>query len=892
MEIIKKPFWMDDLFDVLYYSENLKYFFEKYQIVDHSSFPMAYVKDLYKSNKFLAIDIIHELSLRGFEFITNFSNSLIPDVNISKDCDVIRVDKKTKNHIYKNYKKINFEKYGYGNLTQRFKIENDHFFNNIPLEGFKYINNNGKLALLLEDIISQKNYSIVHNSENIQKISPVIIKNIKLKIKKVIKEKIIETAESKFIKNNQLETLQNISTAKYFKKGITTNKFINLLESQYDIVKMKDLINYKMIDDVLNNLDNILTDRKWNIINWIQQYHRRISYKGDFILLSEIYKNPEFKLFIDECHKEDIFDLRDLSSMKLGELLKKHNHIKKQVLSIFYKSYEKYNLNVLDFNKASIPFYDIFYKRILNNTSFSDLGKECGFSKQRMSQLEQQFLKKFSYYFLVVEDYLINIISEGKESINIVFGSEKLKEIYKNDKHIDIIFTHFIQKGLTEKIKYFDDINKFIINGDIEKTKSNLKKLVKESFDEDIIDINEENFEELLWAYDLSYLVADDLGIFLQNNNWTRYGNCFLKGLFTRDKILKVVMPYFKDGILLDKDGLEEIRQQILKKFGVKVLDISDRSLNAFVGEHFVLCDRNKFIDYKNIQIDKVLLKQIQDYVDRVHAISVSVGMEELYEKFKKKLKKESNIINHFMLYGVFKYNFPDEYYYKKAIRRKESKGKRMTKIFEEYILNHKWIKVHQSQIKHDLNMKTFMISNYVSWNKNIFSWDDYKYFIHIDNVLSDIPDIKSFTDKLRELIGISMIKNQKFLPELDDYTNSNLVFNLDKEYFISRSIPNHFSLFSIMNYLLNEEYGFYRPHISKDKKNKKKHTFKYIIKCFANRDVKYFTYADFEKFSEKLIGRQYSSKNNIINLFNDIRDQIYKIEDDKYCSKNKFRSK
>ena len=84
----------------------------------------------------------------------------------------------------------------------------------------------------------------------------------------------------------------------------------------------------------------------------------------------------------------------------------------------------------------------------------------------------------------------------------------------------------------------------------------------------------------------------------------------------------------------------------------------------------------------------------------------------------------------------------------------------------------------------------------------------------------------------------------------------------------------------------------FVRPHISKDKKNKKKHTFKYIIKCFANRDVKYFTYADFEKFSEKLIGRQYSSKNNIINLFNDIRDQIYKIEDDKYCSKNKFYSK
>ncbi len=196
--------------------------------------------------------------------------------------------------------------------------------------------------------------------------------------------------------------------------------------------------------------------------------------------------------------------------------------------------------------------------------------------------------------------------------------------------------------------------------------------------------------------------------------------------------------------------------------------------------------------------------------------------------------------------------------------------------------------RARRSQIKHDLNMKTFMISNYVSWNKNIISWDDYKYFIHIDNVLNDIPDINSFTNRLRDLIEVSIEKNKKFLPELDAYTNSNLVFNLDKEYFISRSIPNHFSLFALMNYFLNEEYSFYRPHISKDKNNKKKHTFKYIIKCFVNRDVKCFTYADFEKFSEKLIGKQYGSKNNIINLFSDVREFIYKIDEDKYCSKNK----
>lgn len=112
----------------------LRSFFEGLSL-EQKKIDLYHLRDLYIKNRQTYNSIVDEMALRGFKFSTSKPNNVLPKYNIQNAN--IRVKK---NMPGKNYKNIDFERLGISNFTTRFSVKDDLFFNNIPIEGFLYLN--------------------------------------------------------------------------------------------------------------------------------------------------------------------------------------------------------------------------------------------------------------------------------------------------------------------------------------------------------------------------------------------------------------------------------------------------------------------------------------------------------------------------------------------------------------------------------------------------------------------------------------------------------------------------------------------------------------------------------------------------------------------------------
>ena len=160
-EIIMKdyiliPNYIDIVKDI--YSQNLEDFFQEVEIIDRK-IPLDYIRKLYIQNKVLFFKIIDELSLRGFQFFSEKTNNILPTFKP----DFSRYIRVSENqHKFQN---IKFQLYGLSGFTQRFMVENDLFFHQIPLQGFHYINASVNLTEL-ENEFRMAGFDIHENEDN------------------------------------------------------------------------------------------------------------------------------------------------------------------------------------------------------------------------------------------------------------------------------------------------------------------------------------------------------------------------------------------------------------------------------------------------------------------------------------------------------------------------------------------------------------------------------------------------------------------------------------------------------------------------------------------------------------------------------------------------------
>lgn len=120
----------------------LKGFLSMCQQISQKQLSLDPLRALYVSNKVEFINIVEELSLRGFSFHTEKPNNILPSGLVSTEVIIwAPVD----NGIFQM---VDYQLLGLSGFNQRFKVNSDRFFHNMPIEGFKSINRNIDLALL------------------------------------------------------------------------------------------------------------------------------------------------------------------------------------------------------------------------------------------------------------------------------------------------------------------------------------------------------------------------------------------------------------------------------------------------------------------------------------------------------------------------------------------------------------------------------------------------------------------------------------------------------------------------------------------------------------------------------------------------------------------------
>lgn len=1021
-EFINAPKWIENIFDIVENSKNIRTFAEKYLISKDGAIPLEYLRLQYKNNKEFTLDLIAEFALRGFCFKSLKENRILPNVVIPKeDNKIIVLENKN------SYEKINFEKLGYGNMRSRFKIETDFFFNNIPIYGFKYINPNGNYAMLFNILREQKNFQILPlyredknehdligkyfdlphfkslyeyceknkilymeqitdqhislfsrtrgvgrkktnelsiivkrfrktiekedtsnrsavNSDNDVKISDAfsvssftlfrrICKEYGIKYLKdlsdinievflaaekgfgkrrirMIKEELskyslnennekkdklspkMSVIEEKLIHENDYSRLQIVLASDYF-FDLPDTSFIEKLKDEYGIIKMIDLIDFS-IDEVLGCLDDIGSYSKWKINLKLTDFRERFSYKGKFILISSIFNKIEYSAFVKACHSEGLFDLRDLNTVTLGALLKNFQTRKEEILGIYFQACESYKISILKIPRYRIPSFDVFCQRYLNKKTLEKIATEKELTRERIRQIEKKAFEAFALYFEVVDDYIIQKISQQSNAGGqpFVFDLDRIIEFSKGVDHtFPLIFKNAIKEGCSKQIKYVSEMDKFVVNIEPEKIYNRINGLLNKIVVNEVFNIADHDIRELLDQFNLSFLSPEDFESFISyNNNWKRYGDFFTRGNLTLKKIFSIILPEYKGGVSIDQKGIDSLKKRISEEFGEDIKLCTDRGIEGFISKEFVLAGKRRYIDPKNIYIDNTLLLEIKKYVDNTLKSGICIQLEKMYDIFREKLSLGSNITNQYMMYGVFQFYFPDEYYYKKTIRKKESEGVLMSSILEEYILEADEIVNKNSIIEH-LNMRDFMVTNYVAWNKKILHWGQFGYFLHVNNYFkkSSLDVLNNFKESLRQSIEKTFLKNRSLLPEYSGYANSYQIFKDNKINFLEKGIPNEYSLFSLIEYFFGEVFYCSRPHIM-DKKPESGISFEILFMTFAKNN-RVFSYNCFAKFIEQL-GKK-NSAGNMYNFFGNQKDNIIEVAQGEYTLKeNIFLSK
>ena len=299
-DYIKIPSHIDDVYSL--YSNNLKKLeFSKYLINESHVYSLDLLRDLYKADRELFFIIRDEMLLRGFEIRTEKVSSLFPATEYSGD---IRL-------LYKEYNSnkflnINFDNLKLGNLINRFNIDNDKFFNLIPLENFKFLNQSINLDLLRREF-SINGFSYIKKGEELD----------------------LQKKDTHTIINDSIQSLEEsdlVSIDEYFSEGIY-NIFIDFCwkNNVYHV--------HEITDELLNKFKGVkgVGTRKFNAVK--QKYDsfekldeersikREPSVKLVFniesnlhnkLMVASVFSEYKFNMFREYCERNNIKYLEDL----------------------------------------------------------------------------------------------------------------------------------------------------------------------------------------------------------------------------------------------------------------------------------------------------------------------------------------------------------------------------------------------------------------------------------------------------------------------------------------------------------------------------------------------------------------------------------------------------
>lgn len=288
---------------------------------------LDHLREVYKKDPLEFIKLSQELSFRGCIFKLGSPNNLLQNLHFLEDEEYIFV----KENKFR-YKTFNFDKYKLGDLVSKYKINDDSFFNFVPVEGFKIFNNYIDICELREDLISC-GFSLK---------SAVEIKDIKFdevevseKNNQTTLEKSIDTESdsehNKCLDKNNLDSCQKDTEELLIEDYFSENTFNSFREysKAINITNVSEIdeeimegyakwpsVGAKKVSNLKERLESIKNDNY--IVTLGRQGEDEINFENiEETPIEKIFCEFQHRAFILFCRNEGVHNLGNIN----GELL-------------------------------------------------------------------------------------------------------------------------------------------------------------------------------------------------------------------------------------------------------------------------------------------------------------------------------------------------------------------------------------------------------------------------------------------------------------------------------------------------------------------------------------------------------------------------------------------
>ena len=375
--------------------------------------PMTGFRNLYSSSKAAFFNTINEMILRGFKF--KIDSNLFPKINFDNS-DYLECS----NGEGYQFRRIDFDALGIGQVISDFEINNDLFFHKVPIDGFCYFNPSLDKKYLV-DLFLEAGYKVICSDKSSSFVRKINLDN--------------NTDNSK--SSTKISEYFNEPKYNLFRKFCNRKHYRTLDDlSVYIICSFEQEKHFgeKKIRDILEKYENYLTANNKN--------EEKSSLK-----ISDYFYESRYNLFRDFCERNNYGSLDDLSwdiiyslehekyfgEKKIKDILNKYNNYLKSA-----NKYKKERFKGKEFSK-----YQFRIESIFANEKFRNFLNFC----------ERKHIK-------LVSDLSEDILEEYENQKGV--GDRRMNMI--KGKLLDLKRSYIVNDSDTFHIEYYEELVNFDIS--------------------------------------------------------------------------------------------------------------------------------------------------------------------------------------------------------------------------------------------------------------------------------------------------------------------------------------------------------------------------------------------------------------------------------------------
>lgn len=663
-----------------------------------------YIIDIEKFNL-----VLKELYFRGIGFKKEYQSNFLKNINFEIK-EIIKIDKNNN-----SFKKIDFKFYGLGNFIEDYRISDDRFLNDIPLDGLYSLIPSFKRNLFKRNL-EKMGFKVTNISEENEG------------------NEILESPD-KFNLDLSKRKLKSYLDKRFFNHFLNycDDKSLHYLEDinkailhEYKECKGTREVTYKRVKEKMESLNvNVSTEIHKNQTIYENGFKEYIESTGvsylefleEYFSEENLTRSKPYKQTAEKYEKhlmntnEDIENLMRKRRENINKLFSHsvYNDIKDIPVNMFLIHFSEYNIFIdedkriseLSFsgidnlitkellgiieNEISIEDYINTFHETLNKNERSVLklrsdgktlqfvGGTIGVSRERVRQIEVKLVKKFqanksfNFFNNLLNLYLKNYCYIDKDyfavkGINIEIYTEIIYLIGKSSRY------HLLNKDTylldSSKYKYLEET--------IEKLSLDDIIIYKEVFSK-----NSEREREIF-----TYLLAE--------KGFTLFKDRYIRNKLTIIERLEYLFREKIKGPLKNNDESYYYLKNLLKKIFNYTVESNRRSLFTRVADtkNVVLVDKNTYMyeDFSNV--DSSYLSKLKISIDDELKISPYADPRKIYRD-EMLLMKNNEILSYSHLYSIIKNFFNDDYNigYQNTlyIYQKDNKGKSAEDIILEF---------------------------------------------------------------------------------------------------------------------------------------------------------------------------------------------------------------